>query len=272
MEKTRAIPQGYMTVGEVAKKMNTTVRTLQYYDRENILSPTDESEGGRRLYTDKDIIKLHQIQSMKYLGFSLGDIKNRLGSLDSPADVAVALAGQAEAIRERISSLSESLLAVEALKAEVLQMQSVDFKKYADIVVNLQMKNEFYWLIKHFDDKTLDYLRSRFDKESGLAVLGTFQRLSNEAIKLQKEGKPPDSEEGLALAALWWDMVMGFTGGDMSLLPDLVKSAESMEGMNDEWKEKQSAVFGFLEPALTAYFAKQGYDPFKGGVPSEDGK
>lgn len=75
MEKHRAIPRGFMTVGELAKKMNTTVRTLQYYDREGLLSPSAESEGGRRLYTDKDIIRLHQIQSMKYLGFSLGDIK-----------------------------------------------------------------------------------------------------------------------------------------------------------------------------------------------------
>ena len=61
MEKHRAIPKGYMTVGEVAKKMDVTVRTLQHYDREGLLRPSAVSEGGRRLYTDKDIIKLHQI-------------------------------------------------------------------------------------------------------------------------------------------------------------------------------------------------------------------
>ena len=53
----RMIPPGYMTVGEVAKKMGVTVRTLQYYDREGLLSPSAESEGGRRLYADKDVIK-----------------------------------------------------------------------------------------------------------------------------------------------------------------------------------------------------------------------
>ena len=66
MEKSKAIPQGYMTVGEVAKKMGVTVRTLQYYDREGLFSPSAESEGGRRLYTDKDVVKLHQILSLKY--------------------------------------------------------------------------------------------------------------------------------------------------------------------------------------------------------------
>ena len=54
--KKRAIPEGYMTVGEVAGKMGVTVRTLQYYDREGLLSPAAESEGGRRLYTDRDVI------------------------------------------------------------------------------------------------------------------------------------------------------------------------------------------------------------------------
>ena len=65
MPNSRAIPQGYMTVGQAAKKMGVTVRTLQYYDREGLLPPSGESEGGRRLYTDKDLIKLHQILSMK---------------------------------------------------------------------------------------------------------------------------------------------------------------------------------------------------------------
>lgn len=51
MEKYKAIPQGYMTVGEVAKKMGVTVRTLQYYDKEGLFSPSAVSEGGRRLYT-----------------------------------------------------------------------------------------------------------------------------------------------------------------------------------------------------------------------------
>ena len=34
MTKYRAIPPGFMTVGEIAKKMGVTIRTLQYYDKE----------------------------------------------------------------------------------------------------------------------------------------------------------------------------------------------------------------------------------------------
>ncbi len=33
MDENRAIPKSYMTVGEAAKKMDVTVRTLQHNDR-----------------------------------------------------------------------------------------------------------------------------------------------------------------------------------------------------------------------------------------------
>ncbi len=145
MAKYRAIPDGYMTVGEVAKKMGTTVRTLQYYDKEELLSPSAESEGRRRLYTIKDLVTLHQILSLKSLGFSLDDIKRRLISLETPTDVATALTKQADSIREKIEQLTDSLTAIEQLKTEVLQMRTVNFKKYADIIVNLQIKKDSYY-------------------------------------------------------------------------------------------------------------------------------
>jgi DNA-binding transcriptional MerR regulator len=39
MEKYRAIPEGFMTIGEVAQKIGVTVRTLQYYDKERLFTP-----------------------------------------------------------------------------------------------------------------------------------------------------------------------------------------------------------------------------------------
>ncbi len=262
MEKNRAIPQGYMTVGEVAKKMDVTVRTLQHYDKEGLLSPSAVSDGGRRLYTDKDIIKLHQILSLKHLGFSLDDIRNRLIPLDAPADVAQILSEQADVIREKIACLTESLSEIEALKKEVLEMQSVDFKKYADIIVNLEMKNDFYWLIKHFDSETLDHIRSQFDKESGIAFLQKFLHLQNEAIRLQDAGVPAGSPEGLQFAKAYWDMILEFTNGDATMLPKLMQIGESNE-FNQEFKQKQAKVNVFIEPALNAYFSNLGINPFQ---------
>ena len=262
MAKYRAIPDGYMTVGEVAKKVGTTVRTLQYYDKEGLLSPSAESEGGRRLYTDKDLVILHQILSLKSLGFSLDDIKRRLIPLETPSDVAAALTEQADSIREKIEQLTASLTAIEQLKAEVLQMQTVNFKAYADIIVNLQMKNGSYYLIKRFDDDTLDHIRNRFDRESGLDFIDRFNRLSNEIVKFQKENVPPESERCQKVVKEYWGLIMEFTNGDMSMLPKLMEIG-NIDTATNAWEERQKIVNNYLEPALQVYFSKLGVNPFK---------
>ena len=266
MAKYRAIPQGFMTVGEAAKKMGVTVRTLQYYHKEGLLSPSAESEGGRRLYTDKDLITLHQILSLKSLGFSLDDIKERLTSLETPADVANALTEQADDIRRKIEQLQASLSAIEQLKAEVLQMQTVNFKKYADIIVNLQMKNEFYPLIKHFDDDTLDHIRSQFDKESGLDFMDRFIRLSDEIVQLQKENVPPESEKSQKVIKEYWGLIVEFTNGDMSMLPKLMEVG-NIDTAANAWEERQKIVNDYVGPALQVYFSRLGTDPFEGVKP-----
>ena len=262
MAKYRAIPQGFMTVGEVAKKMGVTVRTLQYYDKEGLLSPSAESEGGRRLYTDKDLVTLHQIISLKSLGFSLDDIKGRLISLETPADIANALTEQADDIRQKIEQLKVSLSAIEQLKAEVLQMQTVNFKKYADIIVNLQMENDSYYLIKRFDDDTLDHIRSQFDKESGLDFMDRFNRLSDEIIQLKKENVPPESEKCQQVVKEYWGLIMEFTNGDMSMLPKLMEVG-NIDTATNAWEERQKIVNDYIDPALQVYFSRLGTNPFE---------
>lgn len=262
MAKYRAIPEGFMTVGEVSKKMGVTVRTLQYYDKEGLLSPSAESEGGRRLYTDKDLVTLHQIMSLKSLGFSLDDIKQCLTSLETPADVAKALAEQADDIRKKIEQLTASLTAIEQLKAEVLQMQTVNFKKYADIIVNLQMKNDFYCLIKRFDDDTLDHIRSQFDKKSGLDFIDRFNRLSDEIVQLQKEDIPPESEKCQQVVKEYWGLIMEFTNGDMSMLPKLMEVG-NIDTATNAWEERQKIVNDYVAPALQVYFSRLGTNPFE---------
>lgn len=263
METHKAVPPGYMTVGEVAKKMDVTVRTLQYYDRIGLLSPSAQSTGGRRLYTDKDVVHLHQILSLKSLGFSLDDIKKHLVSLESPAEVANVLSEQADGLKKKIDCLSESLRKIELLRAEVLQMQMVDFKKYADIIVNLQLKNDFYWLIKHFDNQTLDHIRNRFDTKSSLAMMETFRQLQKAAIELQQSGVPPESEQGQQLASAYWSMITEFTNGDTRMLTKLMEIG-NLDGADDAWAQELALANAFLEPALDTYFTNLGINPFEG--------
>ena len=62
-------------VAEFAKLAGVTVRTLQYYDRIDLLKPSDSTEGGHRLYQRSDLLRLQQILTLKWMGFKLDQIK-----------------------------------------------------------------------------------------------------------------------------------------------------------------------------------------------------
>lgn len=63
------------TVKETAEKTGIPADTLRYYDKEGIVSPK-RSEGGYRLYDDRDISYLKNIVVMKYAHFTLSEIKS----------------------------------------------------------------------------------------------------------------------------------------------------------------------------------------------------
>lgn len=67
---------GFYSSGEFARMAHVTLRTIRYYDKQNILKPSFVSESGARFYSDEDFARLQQILLFKFLGFSLEDIGN----------------------------------------------------------------------------------------------------------------------------------------------------------------------------------------------------
>ena len=63
-----------LKVGQLAKQVSLSVRTLHHYDEIGLLSPSVRTPAGHRLYNSKDIALLHRIQALKQLGLSLQKI------------------------------------------------------------------------------------------------------------------------------------------------------------------------------------------------------
>ena len=57
----------YLTVGELARRVGVTVRTIQYYDQQGLLSPSAKGPQNQRLYTDDNVKDLYRILTLKYL-------------------------------------------------------------------------------------------------------------------------------------------------------------------------------------------------------------
>lgn len=219
-----------MTVGELAKRANVSIRTLQYYDKINLLKPTKLSDGGRRLYSSNDMAILHQIITLKCLGFSLEDIKGRFMPVDTSSDVIKVLNQQEEIITEQVSRLQKTLESIRLLSKEINETNNIDWSKYAKMINLINQNNEHYWVIKHLDEDVLDSIVEEFEKygEEDLPS-DWWKKCCEKAVELDSKGISPESLEGQELAKVWWDIVMKLTNGNVELLGKLVEFHGGMD-------------------------------------------
>ena len=63
-----------LSIGQVAKRIGISVRTLHYYDEIGLLHPKGRSESGYRYYNRESLLRLQQILFFRELGFELAQI------------------------------------------------------------------------------------------------------------------------------------------------------------------------------------------------------
>ena len=124
--------EGYYSCGDFAAKAHVTKKTLRYYDEHGFLKPSFVNENGARFYTDQDFQKMQQIQMLKYLGFSLEDIREMTMKEAREESLVPALQFQTELLEERIEQMKlvrESLLQTTRL---LQRGETVDWGKLMD--------------------------------------------------------------------------------------------------------------------------------------------
>ena len=66
--------QDFLQIGEVAKKLGVTTRTIRYYEEIGLMSHPKRLDAGIRVYTKDDIKRLKFILKLKELGISLKEM------------------------------------------------------------------------------------------------------------------------------------------------------------------------------------------------------
>ncbi|PHD56539.1 MerR family transcriptional regulator [Bacillus wiedmannii] len=143
-------------ISEFASVGDVTVRTLRYYDKINLLKPSDYTEGGHRLYTKDDLYVLQQIQSFKHLGFSLGEIQNIILQRDI----------ETEEFLRQMHFQKELLLAEQERIAKVLSHMDEMTKKFqkeerVDVALFSSFLQTFIW-----EKENKEWLEEHFSKDS----------------------------------------------------------------------------------------------------------
>lgn len=143
-------------ISEFAGVGDVTVRTLRYYDKINLLKPSDYTEGGHRLYTKDDLYVLQQIQSFKHLGFSLGEIQNIILQRDI----------ETEEFLRQMHFQRELLLAEQERIVKVLSHMDEMTKKFqkeklVDVALFSSFLQTFIW-----EKENKEWLEEHFSKDS----------------------------------------------------------------------------------------------------------
>ncbi|MEC0208863.1 ankyrin repeat domain-containing protein [Paenibacillus ehimensis] len=118
MPKIKKEEQSLYRTGKFAEMAGVTTRTLRYYERMGLLKPGHRSESGQRLYSKEDFVRLQQIVTLKFVGFSLKQIRRIVENKD--IQLSALLAMQREWIERKIWNLQ---LAVQAIRKAELAVE-----------------------------------------------------------------------------------------------------------------------------------------------------
>ncbi|KAB2454337.1 MerR family transcriptional regulator [Bacillus sp. CH126_4D] len=216
-------------ISEFASVGDVTVRTLRYYDKINLLKPSDYTEGGHRLYTKDDLYVLQQIQSFKYLVFSLGEIQNIILQRDI----------ETEEFLRQIRFQRELLLVEEERIAKVLSHMDEMTKKFqkeerVDVALFSSFLQTFIW-----EKENKEWLEEHFSKESVRAFYNNkelkekFDRRFMDVIgklkKYKEEEKDPSHHEVQVTLKEFFNVieeVTNYLDTPQSDIEDLIKQSK----------------------------------------------
>ena len=125
---------GYYSSGQFARMAGVSVRTIRFYDKQNILKPSYVSPSGARFYTDSDLARLQQILLFKYLGFPLDDIREMtIGDTDYHF-LKNSLNLQKRLVQDRIEQMQLVESAIEDTVNALEQERQVDWSQMLELI------------------------------------------------------------------------------------------------------------------------------------------
>ena len=130
------------TTGEIAKLCGVSVRTVQYYDDRGILVPSELSEGGRRLYTEDDLKRMHIICFLREAGLPINSISALFAEKNPENIISVLLEQQEQILREELSKRQAKLDLTLGIKRELKELDTFSVESIGDIAHVMKQKNK----------------------------------------------------------------------------------------------------------------------------------
>ena len=237
------------TVGEIAAATGLTVRTLQHYDNIGLLPVSERTEGGRRLYTHNDLLKLEQIIFFKSVGIPLKSIEKMLRDTQSLSELESVLNNHYRVLLQRIDAfnLSKSVLdsSLEIIKAG----KYPPWEMLTYLIRTMEGSSISNWDSYEFENKLYETLNQKLTTIDGVMELyHSMRAIMVEAVTLQEVKAAPDSVAAQKLAANWWNLIMSLTNGD----DGAVSALSAVNDARETWPVADRFLYEKAEPFLEA--------------------
>lgn len=125
---------GYYSSGQFARMAGVSLRTIRFYDKQNILKPSYVKPSGARFYTEEDFAKLQQILLLKYLGFSLEDIKELSIDTTDYRFMLNSLSLQKKLVKDRIEQMQMVEAAIDNTISTIEKEQQIDWSHMLKLI------------------------------------------------------------------------------------------------------------------------------------------
>ena len=109
----------YYQIGELANLVNMSPRTIRYYEEIGLLNSVRLVEGGKRVYTEKDVQRLKFITRLKHLGLTLSEMNELEDIYQIHRTNKKVLPRLLELLDTHVSKIDERINQLVKLKSEV---------------------------------------------------------------------------------------------------------------------------------------------------------
>ena len=116
------------TISQVADQFGVTTRTLRYYEEIGLLQPRRGGNGGQRIYSNKELVRIKLILRGKQLGFSLEEIKDMVGLFEVDPSGKKQLERSIQYGEKRIEEVERKIADLMMIKQELESLRA-DFIK-----------------------------------------------------------------------------------------------------------------------------------------------
>ena len=222
-----------------AEKAKVTVRTLHHYDRLGLLKPFGRTAKGFRLYGENEFARLQQILTLKFIGFSLAQIKKILANQSFV--LAETLELQRDVLQQQATRIQSALAAIERAAETMRQNGTTCWESFNQIIEVINMEQNMDWTRKYYSESAQAKVEERkklWSPELQERVTKDWNDLTADIESAIADGVKPSDERAQKLAARWRGLVEEFTGGD----------AEIQEGLNKMYADEQNWQTAWKKP------------------------